>query len=317
MKNETTLKDRYLGCMLGLAIGDSLGAPYEFKSNPKKCKGMVGGFRLVKNGKRSIESTPPGIWTDDTAMTLCLADSLLTRKESNSFHQMLTYYRWYKDGFLSALGQCEGMGRRTRESLKNFELRGIESLNDKQDVDQSGNGSLMRVAPIALFYYRQFFNYSRLMKKNSRESSMVTHRNIECLDACDILTQILFLILREYNKKEIFSNIDITNMSLPIKNIFDLKTYKEEPPYITGSGYVIKTLEAVLWAFNKSTCFKDGALLAVNLGDDTDTVCSIYGALAGAYYGYKSIPRSWKDKLHKKELIKDYALRLYNHSQNK
>jgi ADP-ribosyl-[dinitrogen reductase] hydrolase len=95
------------------------------------------------------------------------------------------------------------------------------------------------------------------------------------------------------------------------------KTYEQEPPYIKGSGHVVKSLEAALWAFNKSTSFKHGVLLAVNLGEDADTTAAIYGQLAGAYYGYSAIPKIWKDTLIKRNLIEKYALGLYKLANGK
>ncbi len=304
--------DRYLGCLMGLAVGDAVGTTLEFKAPGTftPIDDMVGGGPFQLN---------PGEWTDDTTMALCLAESLIEKQGFDPIDQLQRYIRWYRDGYLSAKGHCFDIGGATQNALCAFEKSG-EPWSGSTSPNSAGNGSLMRLAPVPM----AFANAPRAAFHYAADSSRTTHGATEAVDACRYFGGVLIGALRGESKETLLS----TRYS-PVENYWNTHalspkiyavasgSFKEkEPPEIKGSGYVVLALEAALWAFHTSKNFRDGCLLAANLGDDADTTAAIYGQIAGAYYGASSIPQPWREKLYKGDLIEDYARRLYRLSLN-
>ena len=303
--------ERYLGAMLGLAAGDALGTTLEFTTpgNFTPITDMVGGgpFHLK-----------PGEWTDDTSMALCLAESLLECGAFDPIDQLVRYVRWKRTGHLSSTGTCFDIGGTVLKSLARFE-RFSEPYAGSTDVYSAGNGSIMRLAPVPLF----FVHDPELAIANAALSSKTTHGHPEAIDACRYLAALIVGALQGRSKEDLlltrFSPLPRFWMTYPlvdaIARVANGSYLCEEPPVIRGDGYVTRSLEAALWAFAKSTCFEDGALLAVNLGEDADTTGAIYGQLAGAFYGVDSIPLSWRSKLAMRDVIESFATRLHRAAQ--
>jgi ADP-ribosyl-[dinitrogen reductase] hydrolase len=316
MKEETgfiarqpnDLLNRYRGSLLGLASGDALGTTIEFKSPSTftPVKDITGGgpFRLKA-----------GEWTDDTSMALCLAESLIECKGFDPTDQLERYARWYHTGHLSSNGRCFDIGTTVHAALSKFE-RTREPFSGSTDPYSAGNGSIMRLAPVPLFYARS----SRAAIEQSGESSRTTHGAATAVDACRYLGALIVGAVNGVSKDELLSN---HFSPLPgywtehplIDKIDEIAagSFKQRnPPAIQGTGYVVRSLEAALWAFYRSKSFEDGVLLAVNLGDDADTTGAVYGQLAGAFYGEQGIPQAWRSKLAYRELIEGYAERLFS-----
>lgn len=300
------IQGKFLGCFLGLAIGDALGHPYEWNYK-NKVKGIPD--KPYWNSKDEC-FYQPGTWTDDTSMSLCLADSLLKRGGYNDLDALYTYLRWYRSGYLSCTGKAIGTGKRTREALELFESVGID-LKYIGNPNSHGNGSLMRVAPIAMFHYKHYkFEVARL----GQESSQTTHATIESELCCRFYSEMIHNALHGKCKRDILNvnylfGLKPTVTPDAIKVIMnreykDLKLQK-------STSYVVDTFRLALYCFYNTNSFKDGALMAVNFGGDTDTVASVYGALAGAYYGYDSLPIKWLRKLKQRKTIEQYANALY------
>ena len=292
--------DRFKGALLGLAVCDALGAPLEFKRRDTyhHVTGMASG------GHFKLEA---GTYTDDTAMALCLAESLLESDGHNPDDQMKRYVRWYLEGHMSATGRCIGMGKNTWRALRQFIDTGIHSSHPG-GTQADGNGSLMRLAPIALYYANEpdkALEYAAL-------SSRTTHSS-ELAEACCVLMAWLMVgAMQRLTKSELLheaywqgDNIH-DEVMLIARGSYKAKSRDE----INSSGYVVHTLEAALWAFYHTETFEDGALLAVNLGEDADTVGAVYGQLAGAYYGYSAIPGGWLTRLSNRSEIETFAERL-------
>jgi len=299
--------DRYRGCLLGLAAGDALGTTLEFKP--------PGTFTLhtdiIGGGPFKLK---PGQWTDDTSLALCLAESLIECQKLDPVDQLERYLQWRDHGHLSSNGRCFDMGRATEAALKRFQET-EEPYCGSSDNLTAGNGSIMRLAPVPMFFARQ----PQLAIEKASESSRTTHAAIQAVDACRYFSGLIVGALSGVSKKELLSPeyVPITGywkqvpLIAPIAEIAAGSFKHREPPEIIGTGYVVKSLEAALWAFHKSTNYHDGALLAVNLGYDADTTGAVYGQLAGAYYGKLSIPAAWVQKLAFSELIQTMADRLY------
>ncbi len=300
------LSDRYLGSLLGLAVGDALGTTLEFKAPGtfEPITDMAGG------GPFNLKA---GEWTDDTSMALCLAESLIERKEFDPVDQLERYVRWYREGHLSSNGKCFDIGNTVQSALTRFERTGEKYCGSK-DEDSAGNGSIMRLAPVAMYYAEN----PKLGIEYCAESSRTTHQALACIEACRYLGGLIIGALNGETKDTILRdnyspNVDYWHdkpYNSDINRIVHGSFKEKEPPDIKGSGYVVELLEAALWAFYTAKSFEEGLLKAVNLGDDADTTGSVYGQLAGAYYGIKEIPASWLDKLAKRDLIEDYAKKL-------
>ncbi len=306
MTAPTTL-DRYRGCLLGLAAGDALGTTLEFKEPGEftPLTDMVGG------GPFDLK---PGEWTDDTSMALCLAESLITRREFDPIHQLETYVRWHRHGHLSVKGQCFDIGGTTWEALNNFERRRQPYPGPTEDY-KAGNGSLMRLAPAPL----AFASNPAVAIRIAGDSSRTTHGAPECVDACRYFAGLLLAAIAALPKTAILNNDYEPAVKCWLENPLAVGveaiargSFKvKQPPELRGSGYVIHTLEAALWAFHKTDNFRDGALAVVNLGEDADTTGAVYGQIAGAYYGADGIPAEWRAKLAMRELIEQRATELH------
>ena len=301
-----TSLQRYRGAVLGLATGDALGTTLEFTSPGKftPISDMWGG------GPFNLR---PGEWTDDTSMMLCLAESLLECGAFDPVDQLVRYVRWKRTGHNSSNGRCFDIGGTVMKALARFE-RFSEPWSGPSDVYSAGNGSLMRLAPVPLF----FAHDPELAVANAALSSKTTHGHPEAIDACRYMAGLIVGALQGRSKEELlltrFSPVPGLWTAHPlapaIARVANGSYLEEDPPVIRGDGYVTRSLEAALWAFAKSTSFKDGVLLAVNLGEDADTTGAVYGQLAGAYYGVDAIPAAWRMKLAKVDLLESTALRL-------
>jgi ADP-ribosylglycohydrolase len=297
---------RYRGCLLGLAAGDALGTTVEFES-PGTFAPLTD---IVGGGPFHLK---PGEWTDDTTMAMCLAESLVEKGGFDPTHQLETYCRWWLDGHLSVKGRCFDMGIKTSMSLERFKRSGV--YTPVPDDDQSGNGSIMRLGPVPMRFAGDPAEAIRL----AGESSRTTHGSRECVDACRYMAGVIVGALEGRSKAELlsfrFSPVPElwakTPLSPKIAAIANGSFKLKDPPQIVGGGYVVQSLEAALWAFDRSDNFRDGALLAVNLGDDADTTGAVYGQIAGAFYGEDGIPADWRAKLAMRELIERRADELF------
>ncbi|HSC88134.1 MAG TPA: ADP-ribosylglycohydrolase family protein [Polyangiaceae bacterium] len=299
-------RSRGVGALLGLAVGDALGTTLEFRKPGtfSPLTDMVGGgpFRL-----------PPGYWTDDTSMALCLGTSLIERAGFDATDQMQRYTRWRHEGYLSSTGVCFDIGNTVAAALGRFASNG-DPFAGSTDPNTAGNGSLMRLAPVPIHWWRdpaQAIHYAG-------ESSRTTHGARTAVDACRYYAGLMVSAIAGASKAELLSELHAPSgfdwSTAPLCSEIDgiaRGSFKlKEPPEIRGSGYVVASLEAALWAFDRSNDFRSGCLLAANLGEDADTTAAIYGQLAGAFYGEEGLPEDWLAKLHDRAAIHALAERL-------
>ncbi len=288
---------RYRGCLLGLAVSDALGTTLEF-SPPgtfTPIDNMIGGgpFHLK-----------PGRWTDDTSMALCLATSLIEQRGFDPIDQLERYVRWWREGYLSSTGSCFDIGSTVRSALARF-LQTHEPYPGSTDPRTAGNGSIMRLAPVVLYFARQPEQAIHF----AAESSRTTHGAPEAIDACRYFATLILDALNGKSKDEILREQHAS--FVPKIAAIAAGSFKhKQPPEIRGTGYVVDSLEAALWAFYHARDFREGALLAVNLGNDADTTGAVYGQLAGAFYGEENIPAAWRDTIAQRELIAELAEKL-------
>jgi ADP-ribosylglycohydrolase len=301
-------RERYRGALIGLAAGDALGTTVEF-SPPGRFAPLTD---MVGGGPFELR---PGEWTDDTSMALCLAESLVECRGFDAADQMARYLRWYREGYLSSTGSCFDIGVTVQGALVRFARTG-DPMAGSTDPQTAGNGSLMRLAPVPLF----FAGNAAEAIEQSGESSRTTHGARAAVDACRYFGGLIAGAVRGVAKAELLAPMyapepgywDAHPLSPEIAEIARGSFRAKSPPEIVGSGYVVKSLEAALWAFATTDTFEAGCLAAANLGNDADTTAAIYGQLAGAVYGVKAIPAAWRHLLAHREVIERLADGLYD-----
>ena len=288
--------ERFQGCLLGLACGDAVGTTVEFRPRGtfRPVTDMVGGGPF---GLR------PGEWTDDTSMALCLASSLLEQGNFDAVDQMRRYCRWQQDGYWSSNGRCFDIGNTVSAALSRFRMTG-QPLCGSTDPYTAGNGCIMRLAPVPMFFFpdRDWSIYI------AGESSLTTHGAAECVDSCRLLAAVLHQALSGVGKEDVLLAHGLGEFaSRKVQAIaagdYRSKTQKQ----IRGSGYVVDCLEAALWCFQQTDSFAEAVLAAVNLGEDADTTGAVCGQIAGAYYGVYAVPPDWLDRLALRAEIQQLA----------
>lgn len=293
---HSPMLDRFRGALLGLAVGDAIGTTVEFKPRGKfePLTDMVGGGPF---------GLPAGAWTDDTSMALCLASSLIERQGFDPKDQMERYCRWHEEGYLSSTGECFDIGLTVYTALQRFMSTG-DPYSGLTNERSAGNGCLMRLAPVPMFFHRD----REMAIAMSGESSRTTHGAQECIDASRLFGAMLHSALDGAGKEELLLEHGLTDICSPkIREIAD-GTYRGKRIHeIRGSGYVVESLEAALWCFDQTDSFSEAVLLAANLGEDADTTAAICGQIAGAFYGGEGIPGGWLSKLFEAETMREMA----------
>jgi len=294
--------DRFRGCLLGLACGDAVGTTVEFKVRGtfKPITDMVGG------GPFNLKV---GEWTDDTSMALCLTTSLIERGQFDAKDQMEKYCLWMNTGYLSSNGRCFDIGGATLNALRRFQQTGI-AFSGSTDKNSAGNGCLMRLAPIPMFFYP---NKEEVIAM-SADSARTTHAAHECIKASRLFGAMLYMALSGANKEDILLGHGMTHLDSDALTAIGQGDYRNKKIYeVRGSGYIVDSLEAALWCFWQTHTFQAAILQAANLGGDADTTAAICGQIAGAYYGESNIPSHWKKRLVMKDEILSMADKLYRH----
>jgi ADP-ribosyl-[dinitrogen reductase] hydrolase len=247
-----------------------------------------------------------GQWTDDTSMALCLAESLLQRGAFDARDQMGRYLNWWQWGYMSSTGECFDIGMTTQAALASFAATG-EPFSGSTDKRSAGNGSLMRLAPVVLFFHPKL----DLTLKYAAESSRTTHGAPEAVDCCRLLAFAISRALSGSERDKLLLGA-IDHVEEPaVAGIAAGAYVSKEPEAIQGTGYSVASLEAALWCVARTTSFEEAVLAAVNLGDDADTTGAITGQIAGALYGCDAIPANWLSDLYMRDEIVAFADRLH------
>ncbi|MEZ5064037.1 MAG: ADP-ribosylglycohydrolase family protein [bacterium] len=290
-----TPRERFRGCLLGLACGDAVGTRVEFLP-----RGAFAPITDMKGG--GPFGLPPGYWTDDTSMALCLAASLIEKGRHDAHDQISRYVRWWQDGYLSSTGRCFDIGNTTRAALSRF-LESGDPITGPTDPYSAGNGSIMRLAPVAMFWA----NDVDTAEKMAAESSRTTHGSPESVDGCRLLARMLVAALGGASKEECLAAGSGRDYSGKIASIAAGGWRSKSEDAIRGTGYVVESLEAAVWSFHHSDTFESAILRATNLGDDADTTAAVCGQIAGAFWGVEGIPESWREKIVMRDEIEGMA----------
>ena len=291
------IRDRALGAFLGLAIGDAVGTTLEFSSRDSHP-------RLTDMKGSGPFSLPLGAWTDDTAMALALADSLTATGTLDCRDLMDRFTRWYRHGDYSWSDTCFDIGNATCEALERY-LRTQDPIAGSTDPRSAGNGSLMRLAPVAVRYW----NDRKRLVDTATEQSRTTHGAEEAVDACRAFAELLADAIAGSPRPALLAPRRFEGAP-GIAGIVAGSWRGRKREEIHSSGYVVHTLEAALWSVARTGDFRNAVLLAANLADDADTVAAVTGQLAGALYGLSGIPERWLDRVAWKDRLLEAAQRL-------
>lgn len=287
---------RFRGALLGLACGDAVGTTVEFRHRGEfpPVTDMAGG------GSFSLRA---GEWTDDTSMALCLAASLVESGRFDPADQMERYRRWAEEGYLSSTGAFVDIGITVAGAILRYKETG-DPLSGSTDPDSAGNGCIMRLAPVAMFYHEDW----ELAVHYSGESSKTTHGVRECVDACRLLGGMIADALRGAPKDHVlFGQRHDPPLAPMIHAIANGEYHEKRESEVRGTGYVVQSLEAALWCFHTTDDFEAAVLKAANLGDDADTTAAVCGQVAGAFYGEAAIPANWREKVALGDYIRSLA----------
>ena len=314
---------------MGLCVGDALGVPVEFvdrttlRDNPVKEMRSYG-----------THNQPAGTWSDDTSMTLCLLDSLLDSIDEDLDYEdiMNKYLMWLKEGKYTPHGVVFDIGNTTVKALDRYS-EGFSPLECGGDSERdNGNGSLMRILPILYYletYYGNDFGTNCTEKDKIyniiHNISALTHAHKRSKIACGIyITVASKLTSNQELKRAVEQGIsdamnyyeNLTGFKDELgyfKNLEKKSLDKLSEDHIKSSGYVIHTLEAVIWCLLQTKSYKECVLRAVNLGGDTDTVAAVAGGLAGLYYGHDNIPKEWLTQIARRDYIENLCDELNKH----
>ena len=281
-------EERFHGCLLGLAVGDAVGTTLEFQPRGtfQPLTDMVGGGPF---GLR------PGQWTDDTSMALCLATSLVECGGFDARDQMDRYCRWADHGYLSSTGACFDIGGTVASALRRYQ-RDANPFAGVDDPNGAGNGCIMRLAPISMRFHPDLDAAERF----ARDSARTTHGAAECVDACRLFARIICRALSGESREDVLlgdAGVFADGCAGAVAAIARGGYLDKPESGVRGTGYVVRSLEAALWAFSRTGNFEDAILAAANLGDDADTTAAVCGQVAGAFYGEPGIPARWLERL--------------------
>ena len=273
--------------LLGLVVGDAMGVPVEF--NPRDS------FKVTDMTGYGTYDLPAGSWSDDSSMMLATVESIARLGKIDTDDIMKNFVRWVNDGEFTPYGEMFDIGRATRNAIQRY-VAGIpaEQCGGTAEWD-NGNGSLMRILPLA---------FTDCDYETVNAVSSLTHAHEISKAACRVYVYVARQLLQGKTLEEIYKCFGMK------QSMFDrlplLKDLTRDE--IKSTGYVVDTLEAALWCNLKSSSYRECILLAVNLGDDTDTVAAVAGGLAGIIYGVggeRGIPEEWINQLARKEWIAD------------
>ena len=296
-RTADAIRDRALGAFLGLAVGDAVGTTLEFypRDLEPRLEEMVGGGPF---------GLPPGGWTDDTSMALALADSLAACGTLDCHDLMDRFVRWWREGEYSHTGSCFDIGGTIHAALERYRETG-DPMAGSTDPRSASNGSLMRLAPVAL----RFWSDRARLDWAAAQQSRTTHGAEEAVEACRGFADMLADAISGKARPDVLAP-RVFEGAPEISGILGGSWRQRPRDGIRSSGYVVHTLEAAIWSVARTANFRNAVLLAANLADDADTVAAVTGQLAGAIYGLSGIPQQWLDQIAWKDRLLDTAERL-------
>jgi ADP-ribosylglycohydrolase len=292
--------------IFGVAVGDALGVPVEFVSRTQLQNYPVKNMREFGTHRQ-----PAGTWSDDSSLTFCLMESLC--KGFDPEDMGVKFLQWKNEGYWTAHGSVFDIGLATRQAIMEFSKGTKPELSGGFDEYSNGNGSLMRILPMAFFLLNETSIEERFQKV--KIASSLTHAHIRSVIACFIYVEYAMKLIKEQDRFDAYKvmqqevssflkamEINPAEIAL-FSRVLTGNIYELQEHIIRSSGYVLHSLEASIWAFLSSDSFESAVLQAVNLGEDTDTNGAITGGLAGIHFGFNNQFDFWRVQLARFEDI--------------
>ncbi len=309
---EVDYSGKIKSVLFGVAVGDALGVPVEFKSRQTLSKNPV--TDMIGNGTYGL---PAGTWSDDSSLTFCLAEALTQDFDLNVIAR--NFMNWTYENYWTPRGKVFDIGNATQQAISRLAKGEQPDSAGGFDENSNGNGSLMRILPLLFYLLDKPINERFNITK---QVSSITHGHIRSVIACFYYLEFAKQILEGKDKFEIYRNLQseianyLTSLSISPKEIelferllkSDIRKIPEDEIY--SSGYVLHTLESSIWCLLTTNCYEEAVLRAVNLGEDTDTTGAVTGGLAGLLYGFDSIPKNWLKQIARYDDIENLAERL-------
>ena len=301
---------KYVDAIIGHAIGDAMGVPTEFCDREKLLANPV--TKMISSPK---VGEPAGSFSDDTSMEIATIDSFIEKGKFDYADIMQKWSNWIDNGDYTPNGNIFDVGRTCLTAIRKF-CDGVNPIECGLDgVNSNGNGSLMRILPVALYSYTKRFNDSEIINLVNDISSLTHSHDISKL-GCYIYVKYVIYLLEGYSKEEAYEKIqqnDYSSYSKEAIAVYDriLKNNIKKYPLnkINSSGYIVDTLECALWILLNAKSYKEAIISSTNIGQDTDTIGAVLGSMAGIIYGIDSIPKSWLKKLIKRDYLMELALK--------
>jgi len=300
-----SIRSRFSGALIGLAVGDALAAATQDLE-----PGTFAPVSDVMGG--GPFGLPPGAWSDDTAMALCLADSLLVCRAFDSRDQVERYLRWQQEGYLSATGVCAGITPNTAKALSAAQWR-RQVFPGSHEPKQLDPEPLSRIAPVVMFAFASADEATRL----AGDAARITCQAPAVVEVCRIFAAMLHAALAGAPKEEVLApkhglaELEAAGYRPRVRSLLQGRYRRKRPGQVHTGRTIVEVLEAALWSFDQSEDFQAGALLAANLGAASDVASAAYGQLAGAFYGAAAIPPAWRGAVLRLELIETLAEQLF------
>lgn len=298
---------KYIDGLMGFVVGDAMGVPLEFKNREELLKKPI-----TKMTGYGTHNQPEGTWSDDTSMMIATIDSINAKNGVDLYDIALKFAAFKNHAQYTPNREVFDIGGTCARAIDKFEENHDEPTTcGLNDFNSNGNGSLMRILPIA--YYAN----ARKLKDFEvldlvRKISSITHAHDISIMGCYIYTRFAMFLLNGKDKYSAYSMtkcVDYTMFSeeaqTAYKRLLAEDISKLTIKDIKSSGYVVDTLEACIWVLLKSESYKEAIIGAINLGEDTDTIGALTGGLAGIVFGYDFIPEEWKNKIARKEYLID------------
>lgn len=296
--------NQYLAAIIGHAVGDAMGIPTEFSKREELLKNPV--LEMIDSPDLGL---PAGSWSDDTAMEIATIDSFIHKKCFDYKDIMDRWVKWINESEYTSTGVTFDIGRTCLKAIKKY-CNGSAPLQcGSTSINENGNGSLMRILPVALYAYMRNLDDISIQRLTDEMSSL-THAHEVSRLGCYIYVQFVICLLKEYEKEDAYryvQDLDYSSYNVNSINLYtrilDGQIEGQILDDIKSTGYIVDTLECVLWIFMNARNYKEAIIASTNIGGDTDTIGAIVGSMAGIYYGIDSIPSKWLDKLQRKEYL--------------
>ena len=296
--------NQYLAAIIGHAVGDAMGFPTEFSKREELLKNPV--LEMIDSPD---VGQPAGSWSDDTAMEIATIDSFIHKKCFDYKDIMDRWVKWINESEYTSTGVTFDIGRTCLKAIKKY-CNGSAPLQcGSTSINENGNGSLMRILPVALYAYTRNLDDISIQRLTDEMSSL-THAHEVSRLGCYIYMQLVICLLKGYEKEDAYryvQDLDYSSYNVNSINLYtrilDGQIEGQILDDIKSTGYIVDTLECVLWIFMNARNYKEAIIASTNIGGDTDTIGAIVGSMAGIYYGIDSIPSKWLDKLQRKEYL--------------